>query len=599
MRHKSSGHNSWEWCGSLRKFLHDSLFPLSALCTALPSAAGGAGFRVRGKVNCSLRGMIRLSICLATLVVHAPAADQPPWPRFADVTDQAGIRFKHSLGGSELSNIVEGTGPGGMFFDYDNDGLLDIYFVNGCWHRDISDNRGRRLRGTLTNALYRNKGDGTFVDVTEAAGVGDKGYGMSACAADYDNDGDLDLYLLNYGLNVFYRNNGDGTFSNVTGRTRLGDSMWSVSATWLDFDEDGDLDVYVANYLEYDKGKFEKTGAFHKAENYPGPLSYSGRPNHLYRNNGDGTFSDVTEDAGVHYPNGRTMSVVAFDFDRDGDVDLFVTNDAMSNTLWVNQGDGRFEEKALEHGVAFGEGGQGASSMGPVVGDVDRNGLVDILIPDMGYGCLLLQDVPGFFVDMTAQSRLAQICGQYTGWGAGLIDFDNDGYLDVFIANGNAHHLYSEEAVLARNDGKGRFEDTARKSGDYFSRKYVARGATFGDYDNDGDMDILVFNINDRPCLLRNDGGNGRNWLKVVPKLESGGLTAIGTFVTVQAGGLKMVSPVLAVNGYLSSFDPRPHFGLGSTRQADWVEVEWPDGKKQRMENVPANQILEVNYNPK
>lgn len=532
---------------------------------------------------------------LPLVLAAAPAvAAEPTWPRFTDVTEQAGIRFKHSLGDRELSNIVEGTGPGGMFLDYDNDGLHDLYFVNGCWHKNVSDNKGRDLRGRLANALYRNAGDGTFVDVTEKAGAGDRGFGMGASCADYDNDGDLDIYVLNYGSNTLLRNDGDGTFTDVTQQAGLSDPSWSVAAVWLDHDRDGDLDVYVCNYLEYDKGAFQRSGAYYKAQNYPGPLSYSGRQDHLFRNNGDGTFTDVTGQAGLEAPNGRSMSGVAVDIDSDGDTDVFVTNDAMPNHLWINDGKGRFEEKALEHGLAFGEGGQGASSMGPVVGDIDRNGLLDLLIPDMGYGCLMWQKTRGLFDDGTAPSGLARICGQYTGWGGGLVDFDNDGYLDVFIANGNAHHLYTEEAVLARYDGDRKFKDVAGRSGEYFSRKYVGRGAAFGDYNNDGNMDVLVFNLNDRPCLLRNEGGKGGHWLKVVPRSRAGGAIAIGATVTVHAGSLKMVCPIIAVNGYLASNDPRAHFGLGAAAKADLVEIRWPDGTKQQLEDVPADRILEV-----
>lgn len=516
---------------------------------------------------------------------------QTPPPEFTDVTKQAGIRFRHSFGDDDLSNIVEGTGPGCMLFDYDNDGYLDIYFLNGCWHTDVSHNRGRKLRGKLSNALYRNNGDGTFADVTAKAGVGDRGFGMGASCADYDNDGDLDLYVLNYGRNVFYRNNSDGTFSDVTAETGLGDRMWSLSAPWFDYDSDGDLDVYVANYLEYDAGKHRK---FHGPSGYPGPLAYKGQPDHLYRNNGDGTFTDVTKEAGVHFPNGKAMSAVALDLDQDGDIDVFVPNDAMSNTLWINDGKGRFTDQALDRGLAFGEGGQGASSMGPVVGDVDRNGLLDMFIPDMGYGCMLFQVQKDIFFDVTAQSNLAVICGQYTGWGGGLIDYDNDGYLDVFVANGNAHHLYTEEDVLARYEGKGRFKDVAKDSGDYFRVKFVGRGAAFGDYDNDGDMDILVMNINESPRLLRNDGGNRQNWLKVVPRRADTKMVAIGSVVTVTVGSLRMVQPVIAVNGYLSSCDPRPHFGLGQAEKADKVEIRWPDGHVQQLKDVSANQFLEV-----
>jgi len=256
----------------------------------------------------------------------------------------------------------------------------------------------------------------------------------------------------------------------------------------------------------------------------------------------------VTQEAGLISPNGRAMSVVAVDFNRDGNVDLFVANDMMPNNLWINDGKGHFTDKAVEYGVAFSEGGQGVSNMGPFVGDVDRKGLLDILIPNMRYGTLFSQVAPNRFVDVTAQSGLTLICGQYTGWGGLLLDYDNDGYLDVFVANGDAHHLYTQEAVLARNDGKGKFLDVAKDSGDYFHRKFVSRGACVGDYDNDGWLDILVFNINESPCLLHNDGGTGQHWLKVVPLRKDNGQIALHSWVTVKTKALTMTQPVIGVN---------------------------------------------------
>jgi hypothetical protein len=535
-----------------------------------------------------------LSVVLAAFLLLASGpfrlAAEQPLPTFTDVTEQAGIHFKHSYGDHYLTNIVEGTGPGCAFFDYNNDGYLDIYFANGCWLRDVNDNRGRDLRGKLSNSLYRNNGDGSFTDVTKGAGVGDQGYGYGVSVADYDDDGDWDLYVLNYGPNVLYRNNGDGTFTDVTDEAGLADPLWGVSAPWLDYDGDGDLDVYVANYLEYDAGAFRD---FYAAEGYPGPLAYHGQPDHLYRNNGDGTFTDVTQEAGLYQPDGRAMSAVACDLNNDGLTDLYVTNDAMPNWYYINTGDGTFVEQAVALGAAFGEGGQNASSMGPVVGDIDRNGLLDLFIPDMGYSCLLLNRGSSF-LDATAPSNLAAVLGQYTGWGGGLLDYDNDGWLDVFVANGNAHHEYTEEDVLMRFDGGGQFVDVADRSGQYFRRKYVGRGAAFADYDNDGDIDILVMNLNGPAKLLRNDGGNRNNWLKVIPRSASNGLPAIGARVTLTIGDMTMIEEVFAVKGYLSAGDPRPNFGLGRATQADRVEIRWPNGQLQTLTQVAANRVLEV-----
>ena len=533
---------------------------------------------------------------LAVLLSLSDALAAPQeLPVFTDVTEQAGIRFKHSFGDFELSNIVEGTGAGAAFFDYDNDGWLDIYFVNGRWLEDVSDNRGRRLKDKLTNALYRNNGDGTFTDVTEKAGVGGKGYGVGVSTADYDGDGNIDLYVLNYGPNTLYHNNGNGTFTDVTEKSGLGCPAWSVSAPWFDYDNDGDLDVYVANYLQYDSGKFR---SFYAAAGYPGPLSYNGQADVLYRNNGDGTFTDVTREAGVYKPEGRAMSATVADLNNDGFPDIYVPNDAMENYFFRNLGNGKFVEEALERGMAFGEGGQGVSSMGPAIGDVDRDGWLDVFIPDMGYGCLLMNRKE-FFEDRTAQAGIAVVCGQYTGWGGILFDYDNDGWLDLFVANGDPHHLYPEEDVLLRNDGTGRFVDVADKSGPYFKQKYVGRGATFGDFDNDGDLDLLIVNLNDSPRLLRNDGGNKSNWLMVEPMLAGGKRCALGARVMVKTGSLVQIQDAIPVRGYLSQADHRCHFGLGNAGKVDTVEIRWPDRTITTLHDVKVNQFLKVTQTSK
>ena len=523
-------------------------------------------------------------ICLAA---EAPDAGLPT---FTDVTDQAGIRWSHSYGDHEMSNIVEATGAGAAFFDYDGDGWLDIYLVTGVWTREINDNMGRDLQGKHRNALYRNNHDGTFTDVTEKAGVPGAGYGVAASAADYDGDGDVDLYVLNYGPDILYRNNGDGTFTDVTEKAGLGDPRYGVSAPWLDYDNDGDLDLYVANYLAYDAGKFR---AFYAAAGYPGPLSYSGQPDALYRNNGDGTFTEVTKEAGLLSSEGRAMSAIAADLNNDGYLDVYVANDAMANEYFENTGKGTFADKALLTGLAFGEHGQGVSSMGPVAGDVDGDGGLDLFIPDMGYGTLLMNR-KGNFEDRTTAAGLAVICGQYIGWGAVLFDYDNDADLDLFVANGDAHHEYTEEAVLAANDGRGNFKDVAKASGSYFQEKFVGRGATYGDYDNDGDLDLLVVNLNGPPKLLRNDGGNRNTWLTVRAKLPNGKTDAIGARVTVVAGGRRQLDDVVAVRGYLSQADPRVHFGLGGAKKVEVVEIRWPDRTVTRLTDVPSNQILTV-----
>ena len=508
---------------------------------------------------------------------------------FTDITKDAGITFKHSFGDYDLTNIVEGTGAGPLFFDYDNDGFIDIYFVNGAWNKSVNDNRGRRLRGKLFNALYRNNGDGTFTETTREAGVEDPSSSYSSSAADYDGDGDLDLYVQNYGPNVMFRNNSDGTFTDVSKESGLDDKRWSLSSPWFDYDRDGDLDVFVANYLEYDDGKFR---AYYAAAGYPGPLSYSAQLDALYRNNGDGTFTDVSKEAGITKTNGRAMSSTAADLNNDGWLDLYVANDGTENFYYENLKNGTFEEKGMFNGLAFGEHGQGVSSMGPFVGDINRDGLLDVYIPDMGYSSLLMNQ-GDFFEDHTTRSKLAITCGQYTGWGGLLIDYDNDSDLDLFVANGAAHHEFVEEDVLMKNLGDGIFEDVSRASGEYFLAEHVGRGSSFADIDNDGDMDLLVINLNDNATLLRNDGGNSNNWLKIIPVARKGGLPVYGARVTVKTGDLARIEDLIPVRGYLSQIDPRLNFGLGKYSEAD-ITIQWPDGSVQEMKNIKSNQILTV-----
>jgi enediyne biosynthesis protein E4 len=528
------------------------------------------------------------ALALAASLPAAEPANRKP--TFVEMTGPAGIRFAHSYGGAELDNIVEGTGGGACVFDYDGDGWLDVYFPNGRWEKNVSDNRSRALQGQLRNALYRNNHDGTFTDVTEKAGVAGKGWGFGCSAADYDNDGRVDLYVLSYGANELYHNEGDGTFTDVTARSGLGDTHWSLNAPWFDYDGDGYLDVFVCNYLHYDDGKFR---AYYAAQGYPGPLSYGGQPSLLFRNNKDGTFTDVTREAGMLNPDGRCMSAVAADLNNDGRLDVYQANDAMESYYFEGQGDGTFKEKGLPMGLAFGQRGQGVSHMGPFVGDVDGDGLLDLLIPDLDYGSLLMNKGP-YFVDAIDQSGLAVMTGQYTGWGGVLLDYDNDGWLDVFIATGNAHHEYPEDPVLARNDGRGHFVDVARESGEYFQRKYVGRGATWADFDNDGNVDLLVVDLNGPPHLLHNTGGTGNHWLAVDARTTGGKRTAIGARITVSVGSRRQIQDVVAVNGYLSQGDPRVHFGLGAASKADRVEIRWPDGRSQDLADVAADQVLRV-----
>ena len=536
--------------------------------------------------------MRAFALAAISVLWHALSASaaEPALPVFTDVTEKAGIQFKQSIGDMDLSNIVEGTGTGGMFFDYDGDGWLDIYLCNGRWTDGVSDNTGRRLRGKLFNKLYRNNRDGTFTDVPEKASVAGKSFASGCSAADFDGDGDLDLYVLCYGPNELYRNNGDGTFTDISKQSGLADPRWSLAAGWFDYNDDGKLDVYVVNYLEYDEGAFR---AFYAPTGYPGPLSYHGQPDALYRNNGDGTFTDVTQEAGLVNAEGRGMGVAIADIDNDGLSDLYVTNDAMANDFFRNLGNGKFVEEGMMRLTAYGEAGQNVSSMGPVLGDVDGDGRLDIFVPDMDYGSLLMNRGETF-EDRTTPSKMAEICGQYTGWGSALFDYDNDGHLDLFVANGDPHHEYPEESVLARNDGKGNFIDVAKSSGDYFRHKFVSRGLACGDFDNDGDLDLLVLNINESPRLIRNDGGNKNPWITVDARMPNGKSPAVGARVVVETGGHRQFREIAMTQGYLSQFDPRAHFGLGKSARVDRIQVRWRNGKVTELKDVAANQFLKL-----
>jgi len=534
-----------------------------------------------------MRGGAALA-AFALLPAAAVLAGQAP--TFTEVTEQAGVTFERSFGDHDLSNIVEGTGSGVCVFDYDGDGRLDVYFPNGRWDETISDNRGRDLIGRLRNALYRNLGDWRFSDVTADAGVEGRGFAFGCSAADYDDDGDLDLYVLTYGPNELYRNEGDGTFTDVSESSGLADPRWSLNAPWLDYDADGDLDVFVANYLEYDAGRFR---SYYAAAGYPGPLSYNAVACALYRNEGDGHFTDVTDEAGLTASGGRAMSASAADLDGDGRLDLYVANDATENFYFENGGDGTFSEQALFLGIAVGQHGQGVSSMGPVVADATGDGRLDILIPDMDYGSFLVREGE-LYEDRIGSSGLAVMLGQYTGWGAVLFDYDNDGDADLFQANGNAHHEYVEDPVLARNEGDGTFTDVSRDSGAYFETKWVGRGATWADFDDDGNLDLVVVDTSGPPHLLRNEGGTGNHWLKVDARVAGGHRTAIGARVSVEAAGRRQLQGVVGVNGYLSQGDARPHFGLGDTEQADAVRIRWPDRTTTELTVVPADQVLVV-----
>jgi hypothetical protein len=517
-------------------------------------------------------------------------ASRQDLPTLVDVTRQAGITFVHDVGDGDMDNIIESNGAGCAFFDYDGDGDLDIYLLNGAYVEGVSGVRGRRNKDRLTNALYRNNGDGTFTDIAAQAGVGDKGMGMGVSAADYDNDGDQDLFVANYGPNALYRNNGDGTFTNVARAAGITNALSALGSTWLDYDRDGSLDLYVGNYVEYDPNY----QYFYAAQRFPGPLAYHGQPDVLYHNKGDGTFTDVTRKAGVDNPDGRAMGVTAADVDDDGDDDIFVANDAMANNLLRNNGDGTFTDVALQSGTAFAERGNAASAMSAEFGDIDQDGRLDIIVPDMAYCSAYVNLGGGLFEDRTTPLGVATACGPVTNWSGNLFDFDHDGHLDLFLTSGQPHRMVDEEALLLLNDRGRRFVDVSKQAGPDFQEEFMGRGSAVGDYDNDGDLDILVLNLGQRPRLLRNDGGNRANWTMIRLVGTSSNRDGIGARVRVSAAGRTQTRLRVSSSGYLSQSDPRLHFGLGDAKRIDRIEIRWPSGRLQTLEGQRPNQVITV-----
>ncbi len=516
--------------------------------------------------------------------------------RFTDVTSQSGIRFQHEDGRSGEKYFVETLGSGAAWFDYDKDGDLDIYFVNGA------DLPGMRSSVPPTNAVYRNNSDGTFTDVTSSAGIGDGGYGFSCTVGDYDNDGWEDIYVTNFGPNVLYHNNGDGSFTDMTRIAGVGDERWGAAAAFADYDNDGDIDLFVANYVDF------------KLENNPvcsrlnvrlhcSPDVFDGLPSVLYRNNGNGTFTDVIREAGMFNPNDKGMGVIWCDYDNDRDVDLFVANDRTSDRLYQNNGDGTFTDIAFLSGVALSEAGVAMSSMAPIFGDIDNDGWFDLAITNYHDepNTIHKNDGDGFFSDITYQSGVGGQGLSYLSWGADFADLDNDGYIDLFIANGHMDEnikesrqslSYAQPNQLFRNRGDGTFEDVSNQSGEGLLLKKVSRGAAFGDYDNDGDIDILVTNSRQMPDLLRNDTTNQNHWLVFETVGGKSNRDGIGTRIKVVANGMSQIREVKSGGSYPSHSDMRLHFGLGQAALVDRVEILWPSGLVERFEGIKTNQFL-------
>ncbi len=539
---------------------------------------------------------------------------------FIDVTHESGIRFQHSKG-SRSSLLPEDMGSGAGFADIDNDGDLDLYIVNIPGPYKIKPPI-KPVTTSAANMLYRNNGNGTFSDITDAAKVGDTGNGMGCVFADYNGDGNVDLYVTNYGENVLYQNNGNGTFTDVTKTAGVGCPLWSTGAAFADYDGDNDLDLYVCNYVTYDLEKFEqqKKESMQSGKLVPNalnPTAFEPQDNVFYRNNGDGTFTDVTVEAGVAAHGGRSMQAIFSDFDNDNDMDLYVANDTSENHVFRNDGDGAFTDVSAESWAADFRG-----SMGLAAGDYDADGDIDLFIShwiDQEYVLYrnLLQEneeteksIPKRirFVDESYSAMLAEVTLKEIGWGTSLFDYDNDGDLDIFVANGSTFQKLDQPEVLIpqhnqlfRNEGDGTFSNVSKSTGIANLPSRVSRGAAFGDYDNDGDVDIFIANNYDKPTLLRNntnDFKNSNNWLHVKLVGTNPNRNAVGAKILLKTADSTQIREIYAGESYMSANSFIAEFGLGKASQVKTLQVTWTNGKTQMLQDISANQLIQITQKP-
>jgi hypothetical protein len=543
---------------------------------------------------------------LGVAVCVAPATQAPPSVSGAecaiamhDVTANTGITFRHTDGSSGRYYIIESVSAGLALFDYDDDGDVDIFFLNGA------PLPGKSVPMPPVDALYRNDGNFHFTDVTRAAGLADRNFGLGVAVADYDNDGDQDLYLNNFGPKVLFQNNGDGTFTDVTKTTGGNDGeKVGAGACFLDVEADGDLDLFVGNYVKFSFDKHVPSYT-RGIPWYTGPWVYPPETSTLFRNNGDGTMSDVGRESGIASAPGSGMGAISFDYDEDGDSDIAVGNDVRANFLWANDGKGRFHEVGLLAGFAYNGDGEARASMGVDAGDFNNDGRLDLFVTNyQGELPVLYQNLGGgLLADVTLKTGAGAGSLPHIKWGTGLVDFDNDGDRDIFIACGHiqdqVHKVdsttsYHAKNILLMNNGKGRFTNVSNQCGDGLQVQLSSRGAAFDDLDNDGDVDAVIVNSRREPTILRNDSKTGNHWLEIRLIGTQCNRSAVGARVKVVSGELSQVSEVHSGRSYQSHFGSRLHFGLGTRARIDRIEVRWLGGQVDVFTNVDADQLLTV-----
>jgi enediyne biosynthesis protein E4 len=556
-----------------------------------------------------LRRWRRSLVLQSAPAANASAANATSSVQFVDVAREAGLNVPNVWGGVDHKRyIIEAKGSGLAFFDYDNDGWLDIYLTNGT-RLDEKWAPGK----SPTSQLFKNNRDGTFTNVTEKSGLARTGWQTGVCVGDYDNDGWDDLFCCFWGHNILFHNNGDGTFSDVTHKAGLYNEpvRWGAGCTFLDYDRDGSLDLFVCNYVKFDleQAAASSGAASCQWKGIPvmcGPRGLIGDTNLLYHNNGDGTFTDVSEKAGILKPGPRfSITAVSYDFDNDGWPDIYVAVDSEPSILFHNNHDGTFTDIGVIAGCAYSEAGHEQAGMGVAVADYDCDGWLDIFKTNFTDDTcnLYRNNGDGTFSDVTFPSGIA-VNSRYVGWGCGFLDYDNDGWPDLMQINGHVYpeiaghdvgQTYKNPRIVYRNMGNGQFKDVSAVMGPGISEHFSSRGAAFGDYDNDGDVDVLVLNMNDLPSLLRNDGGNKQNWIKIKLIGTKCNRTAIGARVRVITGEHVQIDEVHSGSSVMSQGDLRLHFGIGKAETVDLIEVKWPTtGKLERFPQVKANQILTI-----